>query len=205
MREGPEVLVVRTGTANLASVVAGLERADTRPRITSDAREVERASHVVLPGVGAFAAAMEELARQGLVDVLRARIEADRPTLCVCLGLQLLAEESEESPGVRGLGAFPIRARRFPSTVRVPQLGWNGIEPEPGCRFLGAGHAYFANSYHLDERPAEWRAAWAEHGVRFVAALERGSVLACQFHPELSGAFGRELLGSWLREGAPAC
>jgi imidazole glycerol phosphate synthase glutamine amidotransferase subunit len=201
----PEVFVVRTGAANLASVMAGLERLGARPRLTRDPAAVAAADYLVLPGVGAFGAAIEELGSHGLIEALRVRIAADRPSLCVCLGLQLLARSSEESPGVNGLGVLPLDAGRFTGPVRVPQLGWNRIEPEPGCRFLQAGHVYFANSYRLTEKPAGWNVAWSEYGGRFVAAVERGNVLGCQFHPELSSAFGQALLGRWLSMEPQPC
>jgi imidazole glycerol phosphate synthase glutamine amidotransferase subunit len=194
------VKVVRTGTANLASVLAGLSRAGALAEVTEDPSAVESAERLVLPGVGAFGAAMEELSSRGLVEALKTRIDQGRPTLAVCLGLQLLAESSEESPGIRGLACVPFKVRRFPSQagLRVPQLGWNRVEPDPGCTFLRAGFAYFANSYRLLEAPAGWSAAWSDHGGRFIAAIERGPILACQFHPELSGAYGRALLRRWL-------
>jgi imidazole glycerol phosphate synthase glutamine amidotransferase subunit len=193
-----EVLVVRTGTANLASVLAGLERAGAAPRLAASPDEVAGADRVVLPGVGAFGAALAELDASGLRSALVERVNDGRPTLCVCLGLQLLAAESEETPGAAGLGVLPLAVHRFPDSVRVPQLGWNSIEPDAGCALLAPGFVYFANSFALHDAPPGWSAAWAEHGGRFVAALERGPVLACQFHPELSGAFGRGLLERWL-------
>ena len=205
MTQGPEVFVVRTGAANLASVMAGLERLGARPKLTRDRDEVAAAPYLVLPGVGAFGAAIEELTAQGLIEALQQRIEDDRPSLCVCLGLQLLAQSSEENPGVRGLGVLPLEARRFGDSVRVPQLGWNRIEPEPGCRLLQPGHVYFANSYRLAEKPDGWNVAWSEYGGRFVAAIERGNVLGCQFHPELSSGFGHALLGRWLAMEPQAC
>jgi imidazole glycerol phosphate synthase glutamine amidotransferase subunit len=201
----PDVVGVRTGTANLASVLAALERAGARPRLTSRPAEVSAARLLVLPGVGAFAAALAELDRQGLREALCKRIESGEATLCVCLGMQMLAESSEESPGVRGLGAIPCRVTRFGTDVRVPQLGWNRIDVEPGCQLLADGHVYFAHSFKLDLQPPGWRAAHAVHGSRFVAALERGNVLACQFHPELSGARGIELYRRWIRAGVAAC
>jgi imidazole glycerol phosphate synthase glutamine amidotransferase subunit len=197
----PEVVVVRTGTANLASVLAALERLGATASVSEEARLVERAERLVLPGVGAFGAAAERLAALGLIAPLRERILRGGATLAVCLGLQLFAESSEESPGAAGLGAIAGRVLRFSDQVRVPQIGWNRIEAEPSAQLLESGHAYFANSYRLVEAPPGWSAAWADHGGRFVAAIERGRVLACQFHPELSGAFGLLLLGRWLRAG----
>ena len=196
------VWVVRTGTANMASVLAALQRAGRAPRLVATAAELLSADPLVLPGVGAMGAAMATLAAQGWVAGLRARVEQNLPTLAICLGLQLLCRESEESPGVGGLGLIDAPVTRFPASVRVPQLGWNRVLPGPGCRVLEAGYAYFANSYRLVEPPAGWSSALAEHGGRFVAALERGRVLACQFHPELSGTFGKALLGRWLASGS---
>lgn len=194
---GPEVLIIPTGIANLASVEAGLRRAGAQVRTSRDPAELSAAAAVVLPGVGAFDAGLEGLrALPGMAEALAERIAADRPTLAVCLGLQLLLHGSEESPtGARGLGIVPGRATRFPDSVRVPQLGWNLVEADPACRLLGTGgYAYFANSYRLAEIPAGFACGLADHGGRFVAALERGNLLACQFHPELSGRYGAALL-----------
>ncbi len=192
------VVVVRTGTANTASVLAGLERCGVQPCLSDQPGEVAAAWAVVLPGVGAFAAVMQRLHELDLTTVLRERIAAGRPTLGICLGLQVLAGSSEESPGVAGLGVLPVAVTRFNGTVRVPQLGWNSVEAEAGCRLLSDGAAYFANSYRLTEVPPGWSGAWSVHGEPFVAALERGSVLACQLHPELSGDWGHDLLRRWL-------
>jgi imidazole glycerol phosphate synthase glutamine amidotransferase subunit len=194
----PEVLVVRTGTANLASVLAGLKRAGAEPRVTEDPRDVLQAGRLVLPGVGTLGAAMERLRATGLVEPLRARIGEGRPILAVCLGMQLLAKASDESEGARGLGAVESRATRFPAGLRVPQLGWNRIVPEPGCSLLEEGYVYFANSFRFETPPGGWKAAMADYGGPFVAAMERGPQLACQFHPELSGRFGLELIRRWL-------
>lgn len=195
---GVEVAVVRTGTANIASVLAALSRLGANARLTVEPDVVERCGHVILPGVGAFAAAMGPLKSHNLDVAIARRVRDQRPTLAVCLGLQLLCDSSEESPGVRGLGVIPVEVGRFPDGVRVPQLGWNHVQPDPGCKMLTAGYAYFANSYRIEHAPAPWLAGISEHGGRFVAALERGAVLACQFHPELSGKWGLGLLERWL-------
>lgn len=192
-----EVLIVPTGTANIASVLAGFRRLGATPRIEENADAVRAAHHVVLPGVGAFAAAIERLRARGLDRALTERIEADRATLAVCVGHQLLFASSDESPGVTGLGIVDAHVGRFPDAVRVPQFGWNEVEPGEGCRLLAAGHAYFANSFRATEAPG-FAVATAEHGGPFVAGMERGRLLTCQFHPELSGAYGHALLGRWL-------
>jgi imidazole glycerol phosphate synthase glutamine amidotransferase subunit len=193
-----DVVVVRTGTANLASVLAGLVRAGAAPRVSADADLIAAAGRVVLPGVGSFGAACRELDAHGLGDALAARVRAERPLLAICLGLQLLATASEEAPGVPGLGAVDAAVTRLTGAVRVPQLGWNRVEPGPGCRYVNAGFAYFANSYALTETPRGWCGAAFEYGGRRVAALERGPVIGCQFHPELSGAWGLDLMKAWV-------
>jgi imidazole glycerol phosphate synthase glutamine amidotransferase subunit len=192
-----DVVVVPTGTANLASVRAALMRLGARPRLAEDAAMIEDATHVVLPGVGSFGAAVAGLREAGLDAALAARVRAGRATLAMCVGLQVLFEASDESPNATGLAVLKGRVGRFPDSVRVPQFGWNRVVPEPGCRLLEPGYAYFANSYRVLEAPG-CRIATAEHGGRFVAALERERVLACQFHPELSGAYGHALIARWL-------
>lgn len=190
--------VVPTGTANMASVLAALRRLGVEATVIRDVAVVEKSDRVVLPGVGSFGAAMTELDRLDMRDVLRRRLDEGRPTLAICVGMQLLATASEESDGVEGLGHLSGNVTRFPDTVRVPQLGWNQVVAETDCRFLRDGWAYFANSYRIEEPPDGWSAAGADHGGMFVAALERGDVLACQFHPELSGSWGSDVLGAWL-------
>jgi imidazole glycerol-phosphate synthase subunit HisH len=193
----PEVVVAPTGTANLASVRAALDRLGAHLRLADDAVMIEDAAHVVLPGVGSFGAAVAGLREAGLDAALAARVRAGRSTLAMCVGLQVLFETSDESPHAAGLAALPGRVGRFGDSVRVPQFGWNRVVPAPGCRFVEPGYAYFANSYRVLEAPG-CAVATAEHGGRFVAALERGGLLACQFHPELSGAYGHELIARWL-------
>ncbi|MCC6545971.1 imidazole glycerol phosphate synthase subunit HisH [Candidatus Sumerlaeota bacterium] len=198
MAEAPKVAVIRTGLANLASVLAGLRRAGADPFVTEDPSDVGRSPYVVLPGVGAFGPAMERLNDSGMADRLRERYEAGRPTLSVCLGLQLLHASSEENPGVEGLGIIQLHIRKFPSTLRIPQLGWNEVRPESSAAYLQLGYAYFANSFHAPSVAEGWTPAHTTYGVNFVSAIERGAWLACQFHPELSGDWGLQLLKNWL-------
>lgn len=154
---------------------------------------------MVMPGVGAFGAAIGQLREHGFVDALTARIKANRPTLAICVGMQLLFETSDESPGVHGLGIIPGAITRLPDSVRVPQLGWNRVNAGSDCSLIEGGHGYFANSYRAAPPSASGgAAATADHGGPFIAALEKGGLLACQFHPELSGPWGQALIQRWL-------
>ncbi|HTX72938.1 MAG TPA: imidazole glycerol phosphate synthase subunit HisH [Rectinemataceae bacterium] len=201
---GPRVCVVRTGAANLASVVAALRRAGAQPLVSSEPAELLRAEYAVLPGVGAFGPAMMRLAESGLDRALHARVRSGLPTLGICLGMQLFCEESEESPGIPGLRIVRGAVRRFGGSLPLPQLGWNRIESPGGDGgLLAPGWAYFANSYRLSEEPPGFRAWTAVYGERFVAALEgsephTSGLLLCQFHPELSGPWGLALIRRWL-------
>ncbi len=195
-----EVAIVPTGTANLASVEAAFRRLGAAPHVVEDAATVGSASHVMLPGVGAFGASLERLRAHGLDRALIERIQADKPTIAICVGHQLLFETSEESPGVAGLGIVPAAVTRFPASVRTPQFGWNEVEANDRCNLLDSGYAYFANSYRATEAPG-WQVARAEHGGPFIAAMEKGNVIGCQFHPELSSDHGAALLSRFLELG----
>lgn len=190
--------IVQTGVANTASVKAAFRRAGVELVSVETPGQVEALEFLIVPGVGAFKAGMDALHRNGLVGPLRTRIEQGRPTMLVCLGMQLLCARSDESPGTEGLGIIDTRVTSFPEGVTTPQFGWNTVEPEGETRLLRDGYAYFANSYRIEHPPDGWRYALTDHGGTFVSALERGSILAVQFHPELSGAYGQSLIERWL-------
>ena len=196
-----DIGIVDTGTANVESIRVAFRRIGVEARRIESGSEIATMTGVVLPGVGHFASGMEFLRCHGLVDPIRRRIEENRPTLAICLGLQLLANGSDEAPGVSGIGAVDSSIRRLPPGPVRPHLGWNRIEVDrarAASGVLDSGAAYFANGFALNEAPIGWQAAWTSDGGRFVAAIEREGVVACQFHPEISGSFGRDLLSRWV-------
>ena len=199
------VTLLKTGLANLASVQAAFDRLGARTELAETADDVSRAERLVVPGVGAFEAAMSVLEEADLASALRDRVDKGRPTLGICLGLQLLGRSSEESPGVTGLGCVPEEVRGFSPEVISPQMGWNHVVPAKDSKLLEAGYAYFANSYRFETIPERWTGATSEYGGPLVAALERGAVLGCQFHPELSGAYGERLMSRWLSLEVTPC
>jgi imidazole glycerol phosphate synthase glutamine amidotransferase subunit len=200
-----DVVIVDSGIANLASVSAAFSRLGAAVSVSSDPALVAGASRLVLPGVGAFGAAVESLRSKGLDTAIRSAIASGSPVLAICLGMQVLTEGSEESPGVHGLGVIPGTCRRLPDESRVPHLGWNVVRPDSSSGVVKTMDAAFANSFALREAPAGWNAGWTTHGVRFVSSIERGHVVGCQFHPELSGAAGQELLRRWLTGKSAEC
>ena len=193
-----DVVIVDSGVANLASIAGAFRRLGATVVVTADPEVVRTGAHIVLPGVGAFGAGLAALRRHALDVGVREAVARGTPLLGICLGMQMLCEASEESPGVAGLGVIAATCRRLPDHVRVPHLGWNSITCDERTRFVTSGVAAFANSYALRESPDGWTAAWTTHGTPVVAALERGPILACQFHPELSSAYGAALLERWL-------
>ena len=206
-----KVTIIKTGVANLASVIAGLKRAEAEIEISSDAEKIKNASHVLLPGVGHFEVGVKALRETGLEDVLKLRFEKQLPTMAICLGLQMLFEASEEAPNIKGLGLIKGKVERFTGDIRIPQLGWNYVEPSNAessaessveskgdQMFIKPGHAYFANSYKVTKAPSDWKVAKTNYGGDFIAAVEKGNLLAAQFHPELSGKWGLDLIKRWV-------
>ena len=193
------VCVFDYGAGNLHSLVKAVEGAGVEVVVDTDPARAATADALVLPGVGAFAAAAERLAPGRLA--MRAAIERGLPTLGICLGMQLLLDASEEGPGA-GLGVVPGRVTRL-RAERVPQIGWNAVEgaSDPLLAAASLGIAYYANSYVC--RPAAERAvtAWSTHeGDRFPAALRAGSAVGVQFHPEKSSRAGLAFVRAWVEE-----
>ncbi len=192
------IQIINTGVANIRSLQAAFDRLGCAWDLTVSAEEIESASHIVLPGVGAFAAATQSIDQLGLRNAIIDRINRlESPTLCICLGMQLLCESSEESKLAKGLGIIPHAITRFGDKVKIPQLGWNEVRPLNNGPFT-TGEAYFANSYRLKTAPVGWGAAETNYGGKFISSIWRGRTLACQFHPELSGIWGESVLTQWI-------
>jgi imidazole glycerol-phosphate synthase subunit HisH len=232
------VAFAATGVANLASIMAAFRRAGAAPYLAASPEDLASAPFAVVPGVGSFGSAVSALRAAGMDEAIKDRITRGAPTVGVCAGMQIFFEASAESPGVAGLGIVGGAFGRFPSSLPVPQLGWNRVAPSlndaerssardkrpqndtfdsiaerssAGDEYpkstkvlVRHGWAYFANSYRLTEPPQGFAWSSAVYGERFVAAAERPGLLLCQFHPELSGPWGLELLKRWLATGVAA-
>ena len=148
--------------------------------------------------MGSFGAGMSSLSKSNLIEILQKRVRNNQPTLAICLGLQLLCKSSEESPNVTGLNCISESIRALPKIVKRPQFGWNWIANENTSILGDGGYVYYANSYCLPRSPTGWKSGWTDYGHPFVGCLQRGAVVACQFHPELSGTYGSQILGRWL-------
>lgn len=196
--------IIDYDAGNLRSVEKALQALGEETVITRDRDEILAADRVILPGVGAFGDAMEKLHQYGLVEIIRQVVQKGTPFLGICLGQQLLFEESEESQGVPGLGILKGKIRRIPNTpgLKIPHMGWNSLTLRPGTRlFSGLGeepYVYFVHSYYLEAADPEIVAASADYGVVIHAAVETGNVFACQFHPEKSSDTGLQILKNFI-------
>ena len=212
---GPLVALLDYEMSNLRSAGKALERLGARVRVAARPAEAQGADALVLPGVGRFGAAMERLEAHGFTGMLREAAGSGVPVLGICLGLQLLFDDSEESPGVAGLGLIPGTVRRLRTDLKVPHIGWSEVRWREGTVFAppDGGPAdrtyYFVHSYACDPVDDGDVLGTADHGTEFVAAAGRGAVAGVQFHPEKSSNAGLALLGRWLgavtaREEVPA-
>lgn len=199
------IYIVDYGSGNLRSVQKAFEHVGVPAVVGADLRAMRAAAALVLPGVGAFGAAMAQLDSKGLVQPLVERIEAGVPFLGVCLGLQLLFESSEEDPGVAGFSLIRGDVRSLPATVKVPHIGWNQAEL-CGCSDLFDGIPdgsafYFVHSYAVVPRsPGDVMCMTDYEGVTFVSGVERDNLAAIQFHPEKSSTLGLRFYRNFARK-----
>lgn len=194
------IAIIDYDAGNIRSVEKALQFLGQEVKITRDREEILGADKVVLPGVGSFGDAMGKLHQYGLVEVIRQVAEKKTPFLGICLGLQLLFERSDESPGVEGLGILKGEILRIPEGEgrKIPHMGWNSLELRNQGRLFaglsGEPYVYFVHSYYLKARDEQIVKATTEYGVTIHASVEQDNIFACQFHPEKSSRTGLQIL-----------
>lgn len=194
------IAIIDYDAGNLKSVEKALIHLGENPVVSRDPEVILKADKVILPGVGSFKEAMERLKEYKLVDVIHEVVKMEKPFLGICLGLQLLFESSEESPGVEGLGILKGRILRIPDyeQLKIPHIGWNSLRfPNKGRLFAGLEeepYVYFVHSYYLEAEEPEIVVASTWYGTDIHASVEKGNVFACQFHPEKSSDTGLKIL-----------
>ena len=192
------IAIIDYGVGNLRSVEKAFHAGGVDAQVSSDEAVLRAADKLVLPGVGAFRACMEALTERGFDRLVRGRVEEGTPLLGVCVGMQMLFEESEEFGTTAGLGFLRGRVRRFPEGLRVPQVGWNQVEWKGG-HALSEGISdgtffYFVHSFYCDSDDASTVVGGTEYGITYPSVVARGNVCGVQFHPEKSQAAGLRLL-----------
>ena len=194
------IAILDYDAGNIRSVEKALQHLGEETILTHDFREIQKADKVILPGVGAFGDAMEHLKHYELDRAIKEVIAMDKPFLGICLGLQLLFESSDETPGVEGLGILKGNILRIPEEegLKIPHIGWNSLEfPREGRLFQNLPadpYVYFVHSYYLQAQEPQIVTATCEYGVHIHASVEKNQVFACQFHPEKSGEVGLKIL-----------
>lgn len=201
--------VVDYDAGNLASVMQGLKKAGLDPFVTRDKGEIGSARAVVLPGVGAFAAAMEKLREYDIIGALQESVAEGKPFLGICLGMQLIFEESDEHGRSAGLSLLPGRVTRFPAGLKVPHMGWNTLDVKQSHPLLKGikpdSYVYFVHSYYVTACSAAHLAATTHYGLEFPAVVCSKNIMGLQFHPEKSSRVGLKILenfGEMVRNGS---
>ena len=197
------ITVADYGMGNLRNVRRAFESLGQQVLVTDDSRKIGAATLLILPGVGAFGEAIARIDRLGFREHLLSHVKAGKPLLGICLGMQLLFDASEESPGVVGLGILKGTVKRFGNNVKVPHIGWNDVVPTRDSTLFDKSAApgcfYFVHSYYVPNCPP--RIASTGYGVEFASAVAEANVLGVQFHPEKSQAAGMALLSRFIRLG----
>ncbi|MEK6562777.1 MAG: imidazole glycerol phosphate synthase subunit HisH [Candidatus Binatota bacterium] len=204
-RDMSEIAIIDYGMGNLRSVQKGLERVGCKAQVTREPQQIVSARGVVLPGVGAFSACMENLRRFGLVEAIREVVLQRKPFLGICLGFQLLFTESEEFGPQKGLDLFPGKVVGFhpQNGLKVPHMGWNRIVKKKESPFLqgisDGDYLYFVHSYYVTPADVSVVATTTTYGTSFVSSIATDHLFACQFHPEKSQKIGLRILENFAR------
>ena len=198
------IAVVDYDAGNVKSVEKAIEKLGAKHILTSDPAEIAKADAVILPGVGNFGDCVSKLKERGLDASLKEYAASGQPFLGICVGLQLLFDESEESPGVKGLSILPGKIKRFPGSadLKVPQIGWNDIVESKGRLLEGINketYFYFVHSYYLECEDPSIVTSRTEYGITYDSSVEKGNVFATQFHPEKSSDAGLKVLSNFLK------
>ena len=205
------IAVIDYGMGNLRSVQKALEKVGAKTKVTSDPKVLKKCSKLVFPGVGSFGAAMKELKRLELIEPIKDAIAEGKPFLGLCLGLQLLFEKSEESPGVKGLCILKGESKRFKFKgpgFKVPHMGWNNIaySSKPTAKKANIlkdvpreSYMYFVHSYYVKPKDSGLILTTTDYGIDFVSGIAKDNIYAFQFHPEKSQALGLKILENFVR------
>jgi len=202
------IALIDYGSGNIRSVHNALRHHEANVELVSNPADLERASAVVLPGVGAFGDCVRGLQERQLWDPIRAWLDSGKPFFGICVGYQLLFDGSEESPGARGFGYFGGQVKKFTTPgLKVPQIGWNQLDLTPPSHPLWAGlpsrpHVYFVHSYFPDPADPSIVTSRTEYGETFAASAARNNVAGVQFHPEKSQEVGLGILRNFIRSAA---
>ena len=202
------ISIIDYDAGNIKSVEKAIEFLGEEVEITSDKEKILASDGVILPGVGAFGVAMEKLHSRNLVETIKEYAKTGKPFLGICLGLQLLFDESDETPGVKGLGLLEGKIKRIPSEyedgtiLKVPHIGWNSIDINPSRKLMKGipsdSYVYFVHSFYLEAANLSDVIATTEYGVKIHAAVERDNIMATQFHPEKSSDVGLKILSNFI-------
>ena len=199
------IAIIDYGAGNIQSVYKALKFIGADCKVTSDKDEILNADGAILPGVGSFGDAMDTMTKRGIKDTIIEYTKSGKPFLGICLGLQLLFPESEETPGVKGLDIFKGTITKIPNqnrTLKIPHMGWNNISIKQKNGIFkdieGEPYVYFVHSFYLKAQDKDIIAATTQYGVEIDAAVQKGNIIATQFHPEKSGEVGLKMLKNFV-------
>ena len=199
------IAIIDYGAGNIQSVYKALKFIGADCKVTSDKDEILNADGAILPGVGSFGDAMDTMTKRGSKDTIIEYTKSGKPFLGICLGLQLLFPESEETPGVKGLDIFKGTITKIPNqnrTLKIPHMGWDNISIKQKNGIFkgieGEPYVYFVHSFYLKAQDKDIVAATTQYGVEIDAAVQKGNIIATQFHPEKSGEVGLKMLKNFV-------
>ncbi len=190
------IAIIDYGAGNIRSIKNALDYLGAESKITGKAEDILKADKIVFPGVGSFGDVMKTLKEKNLIESIKTSIEKGKPFLGICIGFQVLFEESEESPKARGLNILKGKVIKF-KKGKIPHIGWNKIKVKKGI--FKEGYFYFVNSYHVVPNDKSMIATTTDYYIDFVSAVQYKNITAVQFHPEKSGNIGLETLKEWLK------